>query len=303
MNSAATLPNKWQNLCAVNELPGPVYPQPLEPKRRCTVTVTEQGWQGSRRVAIATGCYSISELLEKIGRGELTVVPGQADLGQALNHRPTLAPAATRAFVSELFTSLGYPLRRVSHLIITAACAALILIPILYVVELTLSDSVAAPDLPQEIPETGDQVAGYAITDHFRIRPVHPVTGAKNVPHNGVDVATPSGTPIHAVGSAGDRVTVKCWWDVDGGGWVADQTATSFPNLVFQSLHLQPESCRAGSFQAGDLIARTGNSGLGTGEHYDFRVKRKGQYIPPEKTFLEAALTGEPLPQPRRWRW
>ena len=116
-----------------------------------------------------------------------------------------------------------------------------------------------------------------------------------------MDLDTPSGTPVYAVGRVGDRVTVKCWWDVDGGGWVADQTASSFPDYVFQSLHLLKNECRAGTFEAGEVIALTGNSGLGTGAHYDFRVKIKGRYVPPEQRFLESALTGIPLPATQRF--
>jgi murein DD-endopeptidase MepM/ murein hydrolase activator NlpD len=188
-------------------------------------------------------------------------------------------------------------------LVMTGLCAALILTPVLYVVELSLSDVAASPEAVV-IPKTGDRVAGLEITDHFRIRPVHPVTGARNVPHNGVDVATQTGTPVYAVGKAGDRATVKCWWDEDGGGWVANQTAASYPGYVFQSLHLLENDCQSGTFKAGEVIARTGNSGLGTGEHYDFRVKIDGKYVPPEKRFLEAALTGQPLKQgARRWLW
>ncbi|MEM8613214.1 MAG: M23 family metallopeptidase, partial [Cyanobacteria bacterium P01_H01_bin.105] len=145
--------------------------------------------------------------------------------------------------------------------------------------------------------KTGDTVAGYEVTDHMRIRPVHPVTGAVNVPHNGVDLATPSGTPVYAVGVTGDQVSVECWWDVDGGGWVAEQTTESYPQLVFQSLHLLENECRSGTFISGEVIALTGNSGLGSGEHYDFRVKLNGQYVDPPKQFLEAALTGKTLSQ------
>ncbi len=297
-------------------------------KRRCTVTVSARAWHGSKAAAQAVGCGSISELLEKLGNGELAVIaadqvgPTVRDEQGMFEPDEGVAPLTAKTVTgwpldSETGQSVPVPTRgrsnsaaatlrprssffalwRVPKLLLTATCASLILLPILYVLDLRLSGPPKANvDLSKAITlTTGDTVAGYEITDHMRIRPVHPVTGATNVPHNGVDVATPSGTPIYAVGVAGDQVTVDCWWDVDGGGWVADQTTVSYPQLVFQSLHLLENECRSGTFTSGEVIALSGNSGLGSGEHYDFRVKLKGEYIDPPKQFLEAALTGKTL--------
>lgn len=288
-------------------------------KRRCTVTVSAQAWHGSKAAAQSVGCGSISELLEKLGNGELAVVladeigpPFLDELGEPLSSTQaiptTLATWPSDSSTSNTETVPSQPQRlkapsilswfslgALPKLVLTATCTSLILLPILYVLDLRLSESSkVALDLEQAATlTTGDTVAGYEVTDHMRIRPVHPVTGAVNVPHNGVDLATPSGTPVYAVGVTGDQVTVKCWWDVDGGGWVADQTTESYPQLVFQSLHLLENECRSGTFESGEVIALTGNSGLGSGEHYDFRVKQDGSYIDPPEPFLEAALTGK----------
>ncbi|MEL7502966.1 MAG: M23 family metallopeptidase [Cyanobacteria bacterium J06554_6] len=293
-------------------------PYRAEPKRRCTVTVTEVGWFGAKAAAESVGCASLSDMLERLGRGELAIVdsdefPGAfpaTEAGRATASRFGARPGPNDAPVMDQFQSTApptrlsqlteainrrlLPLRRLPKLFLTAACAVLVLLPVLYVVNLTIEPAMLTPEL-LGAPETGEQVAGYEVTDHFRIRPVHPVTGARNVPHNGVDVATPAGTPVYAVGAVGDSVSVKCWWDVDGGGWVANQTTASLPNYVFQSLHLQENECRSGGLTAGEVIALTGNSGIGTGAHYDFRVKIDGQYVPPDRTFLESALTGELL--------
>lgn len=285
-------------------------------KRRCTVTVSAQAWHGSKAAAQAAGCGSISELLEKLGKGELAVVvadevgpPLQDEVGEFAHTAPTARaaiPLRTEHLKQTATTKVQpagrsilprLPLGNLPKLALTATCASLILLPILYVLDLRLSGPPKAPlNLDQAVTlTTGDTVAGYDVTDHMRIRPVHPVTGALNVPHNGVDLATPSGTPVYAVGITGDQVTVECWWDVDGGGWVADQTTESYPQLVFQSLHLLEGECLSGKFKSGDVIALTGNSGLGSGEHYDFRVKLDGSYIDPPKQFVEAAITGKTL--------
>ena len=283
--------------------------------------VSARAWHGSKAAAQTVGCGSISELLEKIGNGELAVVAAD-EVGPPVEPQGR-SPVETQPQAETFASSAGWPLdgvdapppsrtalatpgqrlaprlNKIPKALLTAACASLIVLPILYVLDLRLSGPKtkrASLDLETaDTLTTGDTLAGYAVTDHMRIRPVHPVTGATNVPHNGVDLATPSGTPVYAVGVTGDSVAVDCWWDVDGGGWVADQTTESYPQLVFQSLHLLEDECRSGTFTSGDVIALTGNSGLGSGEHYDFRVKLDGQYIDPPKQFVEAALTGKTL--------
>ena len=42
-----------------------------EPKKKRTLTVTESGWQGLVKAARASGCTSVSQYLEKIGRGQV----------------------------------------------------------------------------------------------------------------------------------------------------------------------------------------------------------------------------------------
>ena len=196
----------------------------------------------------------------------------------------------------ELLTPAGVSLPK---LIVTGICAAGIIGSLLYVADQILTNGIDLLPRREQIedivtPKTGDVVAGFTVSDEYGIRPFHPVTGIPNVPHNGVDLATPVGTAIYAVGQTGDRVTVDCWWDDGGGGWVVDQTAESYPGYVFQSLHTSKNGCRQGKATAGEVIAFSGNSGLGTGEHYDFRIKIDREYVPPATKYLESAMTGTP---------
>lgn len=43
-------------------------------KKGRRLSVTEEGWEGTAQVAQALGCRSVSDFLEKIGRGEVKVV-------------------------------------------------------------------------------------------------------------------------------------------------------------------------------------------------------------------------------------
>jgi len=302
--------------------------------------VTASGWHGARAAAIAAGCGSLSDLIEKLGRGELAVITSDAMRLDPVTAPASTVPASTVPASTVPVSTAPIPttVRRVPSavpsavpqhvhyhttpaavstpssegddyipseppsfpkLIATGLCAAVIIGSLLYVADqfISITSGVFNGDEPIEeiiTPVTGDTVAGYEVSDEYGIRPFHPVTGEPNVPHNGVDLAMPVGTPIYAVGKAGDKVDVECWWDVDGGGWVVDQTATSFPGYTFQSLHMSETGCQEGPAQAGDAIAYSGNSGLGTGAHYDFRVKIDGSYVPPATKYLESAVTGKP---------
>ena len=316
-----------------------------DPKLPCRVTVTESGWQGAKQAAIASGCSSVSDMLEKLGSGELSIIESDAialdpiaranetlgsrnqtsppdrsinpraiadkfvppgipeDFSQSVLQRVpqhihihTASEIAQALESDDLMTPAGISLPR---LIVTGVCAIGIVGSLLYVADQILTGTVELFTQKERVediitPALGDVVAGYRVSDVYGIRPFHPVTGAPDVPHNGVDLATPIGTPIHAVGEVGDKVKVKCWWDDGGGGWVVNQTAESYPGYVFQSLHMSENGCREGKATAGEVIAFSGNSGLGTGEHYDFRVKIDGQYVPPDVKYLESAMTGNP---------
>gem|GEM_PF-2736189 len=315
--------------------------QTASPKLPCRVTVSEPGWEGARLAAIAAGCSSVSDMLEKIGRGELSIIESDAVLpSSSATHlpksfhspvraaaipsdsQPNLRPPAIQASAMpqhihihtppSVSPNLDQPIEddddikfsisdiSLPRLIMTAVCAAVIIGSLLYIADRIISITTGVITGQESIediitPITGDIVAGYTVSDEYGIRPFHPVTGEPNVPHNGVDLAAPVGTPIYAVGKAGDKTTVKCWWDEDGGGWVVNQTAESYPGYVFQSLHMSENGCKEGESAAGEVIAYSGNSGLGTGEHYDFRVKINGEYVPPATKYLESAITGQPL--------
>ncbi|MEL6816932.1 MAG: hypothetical protein AAFP03_19335, partial [Cyanobacteria bacterium J06598_3] len=77
-----------------------------------------------------------------------------------------------------------------------------------------------------------------------------------------------------------------CWYDPNGGGEVATvKTALTEVKL----LHLS--SCADGSYKQGEVFARTGATGIGTGEHLDVRRADKAE---PTKADIEPFLIGKP---------
>lgn len=277
------------------------------------MTVSASGWHGAKAAALAAGCSSVSDLLEKIGSGELAVIERDAIALDPLRpvgaqpavpffqppppqpqhiHIHTATPVNEEIEEAAVSATTSFP-----KLVVTGLCAAVIIGALLYIADRLISTNlIVGRENVEDIvtPKTGDIVAGYEVSDEYGIRPFHPVTGEPNAAHNGVDLAMDIGTPIYAVGQVGDPVTVKCWWNEGGGGWVVDQTAKSYPGYTFQSLHTSEKGCQQGAAKAGERIAYSGNSGLGTGAHYDFRVKIDGEYVPPATKYLESAVTGDP---------
>ncbi len=130
----------------------------------------------------------------------------------------------------------------------------------------------------------GDRIAGYEVSSDYDLARVHPVTGTIE-PHSGIDIATPTGTKLIAP----TVIEVRCWYDTNGGGEVAEVSpAVGEP---MKMLHLS--TCVDGHYKPGDIFALTGNSGLGTGAHLDARRSDKAE---PSQQDIEPYLTGK-LPE------
>lgn len=130
----------------------------------------------------------------------------------------------------------------------------------------------------------GDRVAGYEVSSDYDLERVHPVSGRVE-PHYGIDVATPTGTKLIAP----TTIEVRCWYDINGGGEVAEVTPTK--GDAMKLLHLS--TCVDGRYKSGDTFALTGSSGIGTGAHLDARRADRAE---PSKQDIEPYLTGKLLP-------
>jgi hypothetical protein len=144
--------------------------------------------------------------------------------------------------------------------------------------------------LNETVPVIGDTIAGFAVTDDYGDR-IHPVTGLPDK-HRGVDIATPTGTPLYAPAVKDETVTVQCWQDTNGGGTVAEISSQSIRRYRFKALHLS--ECNSGTYHAGAVFAKTGATGLGTGAHLDFRqlATDSDQTLPPMTGYIDWVLSG-----------
>jgi murein DD-endopeptidase MepM/ murein hydrolase activator NlpD len=136
----------------------------------------------------------------------------------------------------------------------------------------------------------GEQIAGYRISSIFGPRNA-PVPGASTF-HKGTDVAAPTGTPLYAIAFPGEEISVRCWTDSGGGGNVATFRGAG---EEFQYLHLS--ACTPGKAKLGDVIAKVGSTGIGSGPH--LHIERRAfpgtkQKVEIERGFVHWSLTGKP---------
>lgn len=127
------------------------------------------------------------------------------------------------------------------------------------------------------------------ISSSFSRGRLHPILRIVR-PHLGVDYAAPAGTPVHAVAAG---VVGSAGWNGDGGRTVRLRHPNGYETLY---MHLSSIAVKAGARVAqGDLIGRVGTSGLSTGPHLDYRVRRNGVYVNPVLEHRRMP-PGEPIP-------
>ncbi len=127
------------------------------------------------------------------------------------------------------------------------------------------------------------------ITSRFTSHRKHPVLGFTRA-HLGVDFRAPTGAPVVAVA---DGVVVSAAFNAGAGRMVHLRHGNG---LETQYLHLSAYKVRAGQrVHQGDVIGLVGATGLATGPHLDYRVRKDGTYMNPV-AIHQAMPPGEPVP-------
>jgi murein DD-endopeptidase MepM/ murein hydrolase activator NlpD len=129
-----------------------------------------------------------------------------------------------------------------------------------------------------EPPSRAPLAENYKVTSAFGMR-LHPIYKQKKM-HKGIDFKAAMGTPVYATG---DGVVEKI------------QTHNKYGKLIvirhddnYQSLYAQLSKFEVKTGQKikkGDLIGKTGNSGLSTAPHLHYEVLKDGKAVDPEKYF------------------
>ncbi len=107
--------------------------------------------------------------------------------------------------------------------------------------------------------------------------------------HNGVDYGTPQGTPVWSVA---DGTVTRAGWDNGGGNMVCVRHAMSFETCY---LHLSKILVRVGErVPQKTVVGESGTTGLSTGPHLHFAMKRGGVFVNPLNQNFPRA---DPLPK------
>jgi murein DD-endopeptidase MepM/ murein hydrolase activator NlpD len=118
------------------------------------------------------------------------------------------------------------------------------------------------------------------ITSRFSRARMHPILKILR-PHLGVDYAAPTGTPVQAVGAG--RVTSAGY--SGGSGRMIRLSHTGGYESMY--LHLSRIAVKPGAHvNQGQVIGYVGSTGMSTGSHLDFRVRRNGKAINPLKVIF-----------------
>jgi murein DD-endopeptidase MepM/ murein hydrolase activator NlpD len=130
------------------------------------------------------------------------------------------------------------------------------------------------------------------VTSRFSRSRLHPVLGVHRA-HLGVDYRAPTGAPVVAVAHG---VVLFAGPNGGAGRMVHLRHANGFET---QYLHLSAITVRRGArVQQSDLIGRVGSSGLATGPHLDYRLRKNGVYVNPV-TAHRLMPPGDPVPEPQ----
>lgn len=116
------------------------------------------------------------------------------------------------------------------------------------------------------------------ISSDFTWRRLHPIL-KKYRPHPGIDYAAPIGTPVRSVANG---VILSKGWMGGGGNSVRIRHMNGYETL-YMHLSRFARIKKGQKVDQGEIIAYVGSTGLSTGPHLDFRMKKNGKYINPHK--------------------
>jgi len=115
------------------------------------------------------------------------------------------------------------------------------------------------------------------VTSRFSRSRFHPILRIYR-PHLGVDYQAPAGAPVVAVAHG---VVVSAGFAGQGGRTVVLRHASGYETYYMHLSSIVSGVRRGARVTQGDVIGRVGSSGLATGPHLDYRIKRNGVFVNP----------------------
>lgn len=115
------------------------------------------------------------------------------------------------------------------------------------------------------------------VTSRFNLRRFHPVLKVHR-PHYGVDYGAPTGTPVRATASG---VVDYVGRNGGAGKMVRLRHANGYETSYLHLSGYGKGARRGRRVGQGEVIGYVGSTGLSTGPHLDYRVKKSGRWIDP----------------------
>lgn len=116
------------------------------------------------------------------------------------------------------------------------------------------------------------------VSSRFGMR-VHPITRIRR-PHNGVDYAAPTGTPVLAVA---DGVVTRKYFERGGGNTLKVKHGQGLESGYLHLSRFGKGIAQGSRVKQGQVIGYVGSTGMSTGPHLDFRIWRSGKPVDPLK--------------------
>ncbi len=128
------------------------------------------------------------------------------------------------------------------------------------------------------------------ISSGYTHRRKHPILNVVR-PHLGIDYAAPRGTPVKSVA---DGVVIARAYERGGGNYIKIRHPNGYMTLYMHLSKFASGIRKGAKVTQGQTIAYVGSTGLSTGPHLDYRVKKRGSYINPLKIDSQPA---QPVPE------
>ena len=133
------------------------------------------------------------------------------------------------------------------------------------------------------------------VTSRFSHRRLHPVLGVHR-PHLGVDYGAPTGTPVIAVATG---TVVSAGRSGGSGNMVRLRHTNGYETYYLHLSKFAPGIRKGARVVQGQTIGRVGSTGLSTGPHLDYRMRKNGAFVNPLLE-LRRLPPGDPVPAPHR---
>ena len=130
------------------------------------------------------------------------------------------------------------------------------------------------------------------VTSRFSYRRLHPVLGGVR-PHLGVDYGAPTGTPVVAVANG---TVVSAEMNGGSGNTIRIRHTNGYETYYLHLSAFAKGMRRGARVTQGQTIGRVGSTGLATGPHLDYRMRKNGVFVNPliERRQLPP---GDPVPE------